>query len=70
MLVLEAGAWIESAFVFLETKRPNAPLIIYHSFTDPQLNFVDIVLTNLKLQTEIGDSNKIITHEDKPAGEP
>ena len=43
---------------FLETKGANAPLIIYHPFTDSQLNFVNVLLTDLELQTEIEDSNK------------
>ena len=43
---------------FSETKGANAPLIIYHPFTDSQLDFVDNLLTDLKLQTEIEDSNK------------
>ena len=43
---------------FLETKGENAPLIIYHPFMDSQLDFVNVLLTDLKLQTEIEDSNK------------
>jgi hypothetical protein len=34
------------AFVFLDTKGTSGPFIIYHPFTDPQLDFV---LSNLKL---------------------
>ncbi len=36
----------------------NALLIIYHPFTDSQLDFVDVFLTDLELQTEIENSNE------------
>ena len=49
---------IESAFNFPATKGTNTPLIIYHPFIDSQLNFVDVLLSDLELQTEIEDSNK------------
>ena len=49
---------IESAFNFPATKGMNAPLIIYHPFMDSQLNFIDVLLSDLELQTEIEDSNK------------
>ncbi len=50
--------WTKSAFTFSETKGANALFIIYHPFTDSRLNFVDVLLTDLKLQTEIEDFNK------------
>ena len=49
---------IKSAFIFPATKGTNTPLIIYHPFTDSQLNFIDVLLSDLKLQIEIEDSNK------------
>ena len=64
MLVVEADAWSELPSFFPKRARANAPLTIYHPFTDPQLNLVDVLLTDLKLQTEIQDSNKSIIHED------
>jgi hypothetical protein len=39
-------------------KDLNAPFIIYHPFTDSRLDFVDLFLTDLELQTEIEDFNK------------
>jgi hypothetical protein len=36
----------------------NAPLIIYHPFMDSQLDFIDVLLTDLELQTEIEDLYK------------
>jgi hypothetical protein len=56
VLVVEAGCM--DLVSFSETKGANAPLIIYHPFTDSQLDFVNVLLTDLKLQTEIEDSNK------------
>ena len=42
----------------METKGANVLLIVYHPFTDSQLNFVDVLLTDLELQTEVDESNK------------
>jgi len=39
-------------------KGGNAPLIIYHPATNSQLDFIDILLANFKLETQIEDSNK------------
>ena len=39
-------------------KGANTPFIIYHPFADSQLDFVDVLLTNLELEAEIEDSNK------------
>ena len=50
--------WIESAFDFLEMKGVNALLIIYHPLTDSQLNFINVLLADLKLETETEDSNE------------
>jgi len=50
--------WIRSAFDFSETKGGDAPLIIDHPFTNSQLDVVDILLTDLKLETQIEDSNE------------
>ena len=57
VLVVEAGCVDRVSLRFL-TKRGNAPLIIYHPFTNSQLDFVDVHLTDLKLQTEIENSNE------------
>jgi len=49
---------IESSFNFPAMKGMNALLIIYHPFMDSQLNFIDVLFSDLELQTEIEDSNK------------
>jgi len=49
---------IESAFNFPAMKGTNVLLIIYHPFMDFQLNFINVLLSDLELQTEIEDSNK------------
>jgi hypothetical protein len=48
----------QPSFFWKKKKGANAPLIIYHPFTDSQLDFVDVLITDLELQTEIKDSNK------------
>jgi len=50
VLVVEAGCVDRVSLRFL-TKRGNAPLIIYHPFTNSRLNFVDILLADLELET-------------------
>ena len=50
--------WIKSAFKISEMKWGNTLLIIYHLLTDSQLNFVDLLVTDLKLETQIKDSDK------------
>jgi hypothetical protein len=42
----------------LETKGGSTLLIIDHPLTDFQLNFVDVLLTDFELETQIEDSNK------------
>jgi len=49
---------IASAFDFSETKGGSAPLIIDHPLMDSQLDFVDILLADLELETQIEDSNE------------
>ena len=44
--------------IFRKRKGGNAPLIIYHPATNSQLDFVDILLADFELETEIEDSNK------------
>jgi len=39
-------------------KGANAPLIIYHPLTDSRLDFIDVLLADLELETEIEDSNE------------
>ncbi len=39
-------------------KGANILLIVYHPFMDSQLDFVDVLLTDLKFQTKIEESNK------------
>jgi len=39
-------------------KGGNAPLIIYHPAMNSQLDFIDILLADFKLETQIKDSNK------------
>jgi hypothetical protein len=43
---------------FSETKGKNTPLIIYHPVMNSQFNFIDILLTDLKLETQVENSNK------------
>ena len=47
-----------SAFDFSETKGKNALLIIYYPLTDSQFDFVDILLVDLKLETQIENSDE------------
>jgi hypothetical protein len=42
---------------FSETKGRNALLIFYHLSINSQLNFFDFLCTDLKLKTEVKDSN-------------
>jgi hypothetical protein len=39
-------------------KGGSAPLIINHPLTDSRLDFVDVLLTDFELETQIEDSNK------------
>ena len=39
-------------------KRRNTQLIIYHPFTNSQLNFVDFLCADLELKTEVEDPNQ------------
>ena len=39
-------------------KGKNAPLIIYYPLTDSRFNFVDILLADLKLKTQIENSDE------------
>lgn len=39
-------------------KGVNAPLIIYHPLTNSRLDFVDVLLADLELETEIEDSDE------------
>ena len=43
---------------FFGSERKNAPLIIYYPFTYSRLDFVDLLLADLELQTQIKDSNE------------
>ena len=47
-----------SAFDFSETKGENAPLIIDHPLTDSRLDFVDVLLADLELETQIEYSDE------------
>ena len=47
-----------SAFDFSETKGKNALLIIYYPLTDFRFDFVNILLADLKLETQIENSDK------------
>ena len=47
-----------SAFNFSEMKGKNTLLIIYYPLTDSQFDFVDILLADLKLETQIENSDK------------
>jgi len=58
VLVVEAGCMNRTRLRFFGNERRNAPLIIYYPFTDSRLDFVDLLLADLKLQTQIKDSNK------------
>ena len=49
---------IVPAFDFSETKGGSAPLIIDHPLMDSQLNFIDVLLADLELETQIEDSNE------------
>ena len=49
---------VRSAFDFSEMKGGSALLIIDHPLTDSQLDFVDVLLTDFELETQIEDSNK------------
>ena len=49
---------IASAFDFSETKGGSALLIIDHPLMDSQLDFVDVLLADLELETQIEDSNE------------
>jgi len=58
VLVVEAGCVNRTRLRFFGNERRNAPLIIYYPFTDSRLDFVDLLLADLELQTQIKDSNK------------
>jgi hypothetical protein len=58
VLVVEAGCVDRISLRFFGKERGNAPLIIYHPLMDSQLNFINLLLTDLKLKTEIEDSYK------------
>ena len=58
MLVVRAKCVDWVSLQFSETKRRNAQLIIYHPFTNSQLNFVDFLHADLELKTEVEDSNQ------------
>jgi len=58
VLVVEAGCMNQTHLRFFGNERRNTLLIIYYPFTDSQLDFVDLLLADLKLQTQIKDSNK------------
>jgi hypothetical protein len=49
---------IGSAFNFSEMKGGSTPLIINHPLMDSRLDFIDFLLADLKLETEIEDSNE------------
>ena len=47
-----------SAFDFSETKGENALLIIDHPLTDSRLDFIDVLLADLELETQIEYSDE------------
>ena len=58
VLVVEAGCMDRTCLQIFGNGRGNTPLIIYHPFTDSQLDFINLFLADLKLETQIKDSNK------------
>ena len=58
VLVVQAKCVDWVSLQFLETKRRNTQLIIYHPFTNSQLDFIDFLHADLKLKTEVEDPNQ------------
>jgi hypothetical protein len=58
VLVVEAGCVDRFSLRFFGTKGGNAPLIVYNPVTNSRLDFVDILLTDLELETQIEDFNE------------
>jgi len=51
VLVVEAGCVDQVSLQFFGNERGNALLIIYHPLMDSQLDFVELLLADLKLET-------------------
>ena len=58
VLVVEAGCMDQTCLRIFGNRRGNTLLIIYHPFTDSRLDFIDLFLADLELETQIKDSNE------------